>query len=152
MVNLQTQTKDQLRNNLLIGLIRVARPIHWVKNLAVFAALVFSGGLFDRELFIVVFLAFLAFNLATSSAYILNDIRDADLDRQHPRKKYRPIASGLLPKKLALLYAFGLASASLVWSYSLSPPFFYLIASTISAQAFPGSSSRMKHSPTKKPS
>ncbi len=94
MVDLQTQ---------ITAALKIARPIHWVKNLSIFAALIFSGGLYTKGLFINVFWAFIAFNLAASSTYIFNDIFDAPRDRLHPIKKNRPIASGKLPVFVAIL-------------------------------------------------
>src|SRR5260221_12191242 len=93
MANLQTEIKS---------LILVARPIHWVKNLSVFAALIFEGQLYNKHFFINVVLTFWIFSFAASATYILNDIFDAKRDRLHPIKKNRPIASGNLPVFLAI--------------------------------------------------
>ena len=84
------------------AVIKVARPIHWVKNFSVFAALIFSGLLYDKIAFTNTFLAFWVFCFAASSTYIFNDIFDAKRDRLHPIKKNRPIASGSLPVLLAI--------------------------------------------------
>jgi len=80
--------------DLTINLIKVARPIHWVKNIFVFAALIFSGTLFIPHYFTTTLWVFFTFCLASSAAYIFNDILDADKDRLHLFKKKRPIASG----------------------------------------------------------
>ncbi len=109
-----------------IDLFKLARPIHWVKNLAVFAALIFSGLFFDQKVFIAVFQAFLALNLATSATYVFNDILDKDRDKQHPTKKNRPIAAGRIDKNLALLYSCTLAIGALVLALSIAD-FFTLI-------------------------
>jgi 4-hydroxybenzoate polyprenyltransferase len=74
------------------ALIKVARPIHWVKNLSLFGALIFTSNLLNEPLLTKVIWAFIAFNFATSATYIFNDVIDAKLDRLHPSKKYRPIA------------------------------------------------------------
>src|SRR5258706_12000502 len=87
---------------IFLSIVRIARPIHWVKNLALFAALVFSGQLFSEYQFINIVWAFIAFSLATSATYAFNDILDVKQDRLHPIKKYRPIASGQLPVSLAV--------------------------------------------------
>ncbi len=94
MVNIPAQIK---------GAIKVARPIHWVKNLSIFAALIFSGNLYNHQLFIKVFWTFIVFGLAASATYIFNDIFDASKDRLHPIKKNRPIASGKLPIPIAII-------------------------------------------------
>ena len=73
------------------GLLRIRQ---WTKNLAVFAALVFARRLTDPASLVEVMEAFVAFCLASSAAYVVNDIRDRDADRLHPVKSRRPIAAG----------------------------------------------------------
>lgn len=120
----------------LASLVSIARPIHWVKNLSLFAALVFTGNLRQPELFSAVFWAFIAFNFATSATYIINDLFDIKLDRLHPTKKTRAIASGELPFSLAILEAFFLAFISLALASVLHPLFFLAVAGYIVMQAF----------------
>ena len=93
-------------------IIVAARPIHWTKNLSLFAALIFGGLLFSRTHLEMVILAFFAFGFATSATYIFNDILDAENDKFHPIKKYRPIASGKLSPLTAgvAVLAFSLTS------------------------------------------
>ncbi|KKS77316.1 MAG: UbiA prenyltransferase [Candidatus Woesebacteria bacterium GW2011_GWC1_42_9] len=112
---------------LIINLIKISRPIHWTKNIGLFAALVFSGYLFDRNLFMRVVWAFWVFNLATSATYILNDVMDAKRDRLHPIKKNRPIAKGELSSIIALGLAILLSITSLIWAEAISHVFFLLI-------------------------
>ena len=88
--------------NLSIEIIKAARPIHWIKNLSLFAAIFLTSNLFNPNLFITVIFAFISFNFVASASYIFNDIVDADKDRKHPVKKYRPIASGKLPIPIAI--------------------------------------------------
>ena len=83
------------------ALIHSLRPKQATKNLFVFAALVFTGKLFDPVLFGKVTLAFLLFSLVAGSIYLLNDLLDVEADRLHPKKCKRPIASGALPVGLA---------------------------------------------------
>jgi len=78
------------------------RPGQWVKNLAVFAAIIFNGQFFNGELFYRSLLTFGIFCLLSSGSYIFNDIIDAPYDRKHPKKKYRPIARGDLSTSLAI--------------------------------------------------
>lgn len=89
--------------NLPIQIIKITRPLHWIKNLSLFAALFFTSNFFNPALSNTVFLAFISFNFVTSATYIFNDIIDADKDRKHPVKKERPIASGKLPIGIALV-------------------------------------------------
>jgi 4-hydroxybenzoate polyprenyltransferase len=98
-----------------------------VKNLALFAALVFSRQLFITIPFIRVLWAFAAFSLASSAAYIFNDVLDAKFDKLHPTKKNRPIASGKLPIPIALLVAFAFALISLYLATCLNSIFFFLV-------------------------
>ncbi|MEQ9166076.1 MAG: decaprenyl-phosphate phosphoribosyltransferase [Fulvivirga sp.] len=103
-------------------LIKLIRPQQWVKNLFVFIAPFFAGILFQKEIFIDTAIGFVAFSLAASSIYILNDIRDVEADRAHPTKKNRPIASGKISNSLAIvimlvLGASAIAIATLTNSY-----------------------------------
>lgn len=113
--------------NLPTEIIKIARPIHWIKNLALFAALVFSGNLFVNVYVYKVFWAFVIFSLAASASYIFNDVLDAKSDRLHPIKKRRPIASGKLSVPVALVTALTLALVALYWSTTLSSLFFFIV-------------------------
>jgi 4-hydroxybenzoate polyprenyltransferase len=108
-------------------MIRVARPIHWVKNLALFGALLLTGTLYETGLFRDVLIAFFAFSFATSATYILNDLLDVKSDKLHPVKKFRPIASGKLPISIAIIELFALVFVSLTIAISLNQLFFSLI-------------------------
>jgi decaprenyl-phosphate phosphoribosyltransferase len=113
--------------NLPLSLIKVARPIHWVKNLAVFAALLFTGYLYHRFPFLTVLWAFISFCFITSATYIINDIVDVKYDRIHPIKKNRPIASGALPIRIALIEAIVLAFFAIIIAQQLGGLFHFLI-------------------------
>jgi len=126
MVNSQAQT--------IISLVKLGRPVHWVKNLGIFAAIVFSGDLFDYQKFMLVFWGFLSFNLAASAVYIVNDIFDAERDRAHPIKRKRPIASGKVSTALAAAAALALLTVSLAWAESISHFFFILLLSYVVLQ------------------
>ena len=117
--------------NLPTQIIKVARPVHWVKNLSLFAALIFTRQLFSSIPFARVFWAFIAFNLASSAAYIFNDVFDAKLDKLHPIKKNRPIASGKLSVPVALAVAFAFALVSLYLAACLNSLFFFLVLTYI---------------------
>lgn len=111
----------------LIAMVAVARPIHWIKNLALFASLVFTQTLFIPSYQVAVFWAFIAFNFVTSAAYIFNDILDTAEDRFHPIKKFRPIASGTLPIPVAVAEFTVLAIVALYLGSVLHPIFFILV-------------------------
>lgn len=94
------------------------RPHQWIKNLVVLAALAFSKHLFEADAFLRAALAFLVFCALAGAAYLVNDLVDLEQDRQHPVKRRRPIASGVLPAAAAraaaaLLVALALAAS--VW-------------------------------------
>lgn len=89
-------------------IIRCIRMYQWSKNLLLFVPLIVSGNLNQSSLFADVSLTFLAFSLLASSTYILNDIFDIQNDRQHPRKRFRAIPSGLLSVPRAVTLAFSL--------------------------------------------
>ena len=99
------------------------RPRQWLKNLAVFAAPVLQGILFEPGILSTTVLAFISFCFLASATYILNDLVDLNRDLEHPVKKNRPIASGKLPSWLAfgfavIFYALGLFIAfTLVGTY-----------------------------------
>lgn len=116
-------------------LIRVARPVHWIKNLSIFAALIFTGGLFDKILFGQVFLGFIAFNLAVSGTYIFNDIQDAAEDRLHPIKRRRPVASGELPVWLAAIEIFILVSLAFYIAFAVNSLFSLMVLFYLGLQA-----------------
>src|SRR5262249_16088605 len=81
------------------------RPDQWVKNLLVFAALIFSRHLFITDSLVRALLAFASFCLVASASYLMNDVHDAENDRLHPSKRLRPIAAGRVAPSTALLVA-----------------------------------------------
>lgn len=131
MANIPTQ-----KDNIVVAAIKVARPIQWLKNLSLFAAIFLTGLLFDKADFAKVFWAFIAFDLATSATYIINDILDVKSDRAHPIKRFRPIASGALPVVLAFIEAAILAIAALMVSAPLNSLFFFTVLAYLLLQLF----------------
>ena len=83
--------------------IRAFRPHQWVKNVFVFAALIFSRNLLNPELVVDTLLAFMAFSLTASAIYLINDVADYERDRLHPKKSKRPIASDLVKRGTAVV-------------------------------------------------
>jgi 4-hydroxybenzoate polyprenyltransferase len=97
----------------LRGLWRTMRPQQWIKNAIIYAALVFDGKLLQWEPFFATTLVALCFCLAASSVYLMNDLVDIEKDRKHPQKRLRPLPSGQLHPRLALMTAIVLAVVSL---------------------------------------
>lgn len=108
-------------------IIRLLRPLQWVKNTFVFMPLVFSKHLFEWEYTVKAGLAFIAFCAASSAIYIINDIFDREADELHPEKKKRPIASG----EISIIHASAIAAILIVVATSiasrLTPTFFGII-------------------------
>ncbi|HEY3251809.1 MAG TPA: decaprenyl-phosphate phosphoribosyltransferase [Ignavibacteria bacterium] len=89
---------------MLVSLIKLSRPKQWIKNFFVFAPLVFSQHIFEAAYLLPALAAFIVFSLASSAVYIVNDIMDVESDRAHPKKRFRPIASGEVSVKQALVF------------------------------------------------
>jgi len=105
--------------------IKAIRAHQWLKNLLIFVPLILSYQFFESGQDISAVLAFIAFSLCASSVYLLNDILDLSADRQHPRKKRRPFASG----NLSIVTGFVTMGAFLLISFLicfLLPPAFFL--------------------------
>ena len=97
----------------LLALIVAVRPKQWLKNLLVYAAPIAAGRVFERDVFVDTTIAFVCFCAAASATYLLNDVRDRDADRIHPRKRFRPIAAGELSPAVAVVLAVVLMIAAL---------------------------------------
>lgn len=91
-----------------------ARPRQWLKNGLVLAAPVAAGQLFDPAVLTATALAFVAFCFASSASYLVNDVIDRDVDRAHPTKRNRPVASGSLSPRTAIAVAALLTAGSVV--------------------------------------
>ncbi|MEL7625840.1 MAG: decaprenyl-phosphate phosphoribosyltransferase [Anaerolineaceae bacterium] len=102
-------------------LIETLRPRQWTKNLVIFAGLIFDGQFLHQIPFLRVLATALLFCLVSGLTYTLNDLLDAEADQQHPRKRNRPIASGRLSKRTAIMLVLVLSTISLVGGYLLSP-------------------------------
>ena len=101
--------------------IRALRPRQWVKNVLVVLAPLAAGWLFRPEVLRGVALAFIAFCLVSSAVYLLNDIRDVEEDRLHPKKRFRPIAAGELSVPVAAVMAIVLGLGGLTLGYLVDP-------------------------------
>lgn len=110
----QTDQKRTPPKNLPDAMVKGLRPKQWVKNVLVLAAPLAAGmDSFTSRTLLDVALAFIVFCLGASSIYLVNDARDIESDREHPTKRFRPIASGVLPVNLAYAMAVVLILAAL---------------------------------------
>ena len=82
---------------MVLGMIRLMRPKHYLKNVLIFLPLVFGHQLGSADTIRRTLIGFAAFSAVASVVYIVNDLRDVEVDRQHPTKLSRPIASGVVP-------------------------------------------------------
>jgi decaprenyl-phosphate phosphoribosyltransferase len=89
------------------------RPRQWLKNLLVFAAPLAAGQVFVPDILLPTVIAFVAFCLVSSATYLINDVRDIEVDRQHPTKRTRPIAAGQVKVPVAIGTAAVLTVAAL---------------------------------------
>lgn len=112
---------DKLR-----ALAQLARPPQYLKNGFIFLPLFFGHRLHDLNAVWAAWWAFVAFCLAASSVYAVNDIHDIHEDREHPAKKFRPLAAGVLSKSEAGLFALVLVALSLAVSLTFLGPVFLL--------------------------
>lgn len=101
--------------------IRAMRPKQWVKNVLVFAAPLAAGQLAAPAVLARSAQAFVAFSLISAAVYLVNDVRDADSDRQHPTKRLRPIAAGELSPAAALALAALCAAIALALGWFTAP-------------------------------
>ncbi len=124
----------QFKNSWYFILIREIRPRQWLKNVLIFAPILFGKRLFDPQAFYLTVLAFIAFCFAISATYIINDTVDAPKDRLHPIKKNRPIASGLISERLAVFYAALFFLLSLSIAFFASEYLFYMIVGYLALQ------------------
>jgi len=108
-------------------IIQLMRPKEWVKNLFVFAALIFSGQLTQTADVHSAITAFLIFCLASSAAYVLNDLLDAKSDAHHPAKKHRPLPSGRIQPTSAVILTSVLTASSLFFASKQSMEFFTIV-------------------------
>ncbi|MBY3555081.1 decaprenyl-phosphate phosphoribosyltransferase [Modestobacter lapidis] len=113
---------DGWRGSFAWGVVRAFRPRQWVKNVLVLAAPLASGRILELEVLSATLVAFVLFCAVSSGIYLVNDSVDAEEDRRHPVKRFRPIAAGIVPRSLALVLAGVLFVAALVIAALLTRP------------------------------
>lgn len=135
--------------NLVSGIVKAVRPRQWVKNILVFVAPLAALGDIPphdyRTVFTKVAIAFVVFSMAASSIYLINDARDVEADRQHPTKRFRPIAAGVLPVPAAYGLSVVLAAGSLAIASQVNANLVVVIAIYIAIQL--GYCFGLKHQP-----
>ena len=89
----------------IISYIKLMRIHHYIKNLLIFLPIIFSKNIFNFQLMKTTIIGAIAFSLMASIVYIINDINDIDIDKNHEKKKFRPIASGEISIKNAYIFA-----------------------------------------------
>ena len=119
-----------------IKLLKLIRPRQWIKNFAIFAAIAFSGELFNPPAFQKVLLAFIVFCMLSSATYVVNDAFDIKKDRLHPFKKFRPLAHGDISIPFGLMVAILLIAISLFLSSFVTPAFLVLSITYLLIQFF----------------
>jgi 4-hydroxybenzoate polyprenyltransferase len=114
------------RRSPLRAAIKTGRPQEWIKNVFVFAGLLFSGKFNHSHEVLEAVLTFIAFCAISSAGYYVNDLIDIELDRQHPKKRFRPLPAGELSQRTAMVIppllaaaAIGLAFATVNWEVGL---------------------------------
>ena len=118
------------------SLFQLLRPKQWSKNLLVFAALIFTAGYHSQQKVILALAAFAVMCMAGSGTYIFNDLIDIEKDRLHPKKKFRPLASGAVPKSLAITTGTALIVCSIFEAAILGKYSVLIVASYLLLQVF----------------
>lgn len=108
------------RRSPLRAAIKTGRPKEWIKNVFVFAGLLFSGKFTHGHDVLAAIVTFVAFCLISSAGYFLNDLIDVDLDRRHPKKRFRPIAAGELSERAAKSIAPVLAALAVAIAFAVN--------------------------------
>jgi 4-hydroxybenzoate polyprenyltransferase len=110
------------------------RPKQWVKNGVIFAALVFDAKLGDSAYFAYTIVGFVIFCLVSGTVYLINDLADIEQDRQHPKKRQRPLASGRLPARAAQAAIPLLLLLCLPVAFVMEPMFGALVSAYLALQ------------------
>jgi 4-hydroxybenzoate polyprenyltransferase len=129
-----TATGAVPRRPLALHLLFSLRPGQWTKNLVIFAGLLFGRRLFDADAVLAAVAAFVVFCILSGVVYLVNDVADRETDRLHPLKAHRPIASGALPVRVALISATALGAIALLAASRIGWPFTMVAAAYLALQ------------------
>lgn len=119
---------NKKQDGFFVNLFKLMRPKQWIKNFFVFGALIFSYSFLNLNKITYSILAFILFCLVSSTVYIMNDILDVDKDRIHPKKRFRPIASGAISIKEAKVSLFILLAVSMISAFMINRNLFFVLA------------------------
>ncbi|MBX2963582.1 MAG: UbiA prenyltransferase family protein [Cyclobacteriaceae bacterium] len=108
-------------------ILKLIRPSHWIKNLFLLIPVFFAGSFFQFENLEIIFSGILSFSLIASAVYVLNDLKDVAVDRLHPKKKFRPLASGEVTKVTAITLVVLFLVVGLSIAFVLNKTFFGLL-------------------------
>jgi 4-hydroxybenzoate polyprenyltransferase len=108
------------RRTPLRAAIKTGRPKEWIKNVFVFAGLLFSGKFNQSHDVLEAFITFVAFCLISSAGYFVNDLLDVELDRKHPKKRFRPLAARELSEAAAKAIAPALAIVAIAIAFTVN--------------------------------
>jgi 4-hydroxybenzoate polyprenyltransferase len=118
----------------LIELIRSLRPVQWIKNGFVFVPLLFDRKLTNPHYFLATLAGFALLCVVSGTVYLINDLADIEKDRVHPTKRNRPLASGRLSRRVAVVAAVVLPLVTLPLAWLLSPGFAAIAAGYLALQ------------------
>lgn len=122
-VEVRQRTEGPGRLAVFPGLVAATRPKQWTKNLLVYFGLIFALKLFDPRLFAAATAGFVVFCAVSGAVYLVNDLVDVEKDRQHPLKRRRPLAAGVVRPGQALALALLLVVVALPVAFALRPLF-----------------------------
>jgi decaprenyl-phosphate phosphoribosyltransferase len=108
---------------MILAILKLMRIKHWVKNLFMFIPVFFAGEILSFGLYRPLFTGFLTFGLVASSIYIINDLRDIENDRIHPKKRFRPLAAGTVSPQIGILVSVILLISGFSLGWYLNPKF-----------------------------
>ena len=115
-------------------LVRALRPKQWTKNVVIFAGLVFDAKLSNTTYLLHTVVGCVAFCFVSGAVYLINDLTDIEKDRQHPRKRHRPLASGRLPVSVARPAVVVILLVCLPVSFALAPLFGVIVSAYLLLQ------------------
>lgn len=121
MTNTENLPEADRKKSVMPAWLRAMRPKQWVKNVLVLAAPLAAGQLLQPAVLLASAWAFVSFSLVSASIYLINDSRDVEADRLHPKKRFRPIAAGELSIPTAYLLAAITVAASLAIGFWVAP-------------------------------
>ena len=113
-------------SSLVVVIAKQMRVYQWVKNLLLFVPLALAHRIADTHALLMCVLGFVAFSCAASAVYVINDLIDLEHDRQHPRKRDRPLAAGLITVHVAVLLVVVLLSVASYIAIAFMPPAFIM--------------------------